>query len=380
MKCMNKRVGLITYHAAYNYGSVFQAYALSKAIQGLGYDCEIINYRMQSQRDYYQLYRTKYGVKTLIKDLMKLPLHNERKERNAKFEKFIKKFPLSAEIQEPEKAIETMNKYPVIVSGSDQIWNKHSCELHWSDWKYMDPYLLRGYKGKKLSYASSYGNMSSSELNRIAQDIRNIEFVSMRESSSAKTMSKLLNRNIPWVVDPTFLLHSSDWKGLMSTSKKNSEPYIFYYALDSYKQMIERRKVLLRISEKYNMKIHVLAPRAYYSPKKGKIVLVPALGPEEFLSELQNADVVITDSYHGTILSINLQKEVYSLCTEGGSEFRKTDILANLGLQDRIISSVDQIANTNFAPINYSAVNEKLDNYREKSLDYLKMALEEAFR
>lgn len=375
-----KKVGLITYHAAYNYGSVFQAYALCKKVNNLGYDCKIINYRMPSQQAYYAMYRTQFGLKTFIKDLLKLPIHKERKIRSEKFEQFIQKMPLTAETVEPEETLELMKEYPVVLSGSDQIWNKHSCELHWSDWKYMDPYLLRGYKGKKLSYASSYGNMSSSELNRIAQDIRNIEFVSMRESSSAKTMSKLLNRNIPWVVDPTFLLHSSDWKGLMSTSKKNSEPYIFYYALDSYKQMIERRKVLLRISEKYNMKIHVLAPRAYYSPKKGKIVLVPALGPEEFLSELQNADVVITDSYHGTILSVNLQKEVYSLCAEGGSEFRKTDILANLGLQDRIISSVDQIASTNFAPINYSAVNEKLDHCREKSLDYLKMALEEAFR
>ena len=375
-----KKVGLITYHAAYNYGSVFQAYALCKKVNNLGYDCKIINYRMPSQQAYYAMYRTQFGLKTFIKDLLKLPIHKERKIRSEKFEQFIQKMPLTAETVEPEETLKLMKKYPVVLSGSDQIWNKHSCEMNRTDWKYMDPYLLKGYTGYKLSYASSVGNMKSEELDIISPAIEQFQHIAMRESSSAVVMSKLLNRNIPWVVDPTFLLQDSDWKNLTSNVKKSRDHYIFYYALDSYKQMKERRKVLLAISKKFGRPIHVLAPRVYYAPEKGKIDLVPALGPEEFLAEIQNADAIITDSYHGTILSVNLQKEVYSLCAEGGSEFRKTDILANLGLQDRIISSVDQIANTNFAPINYSAVNEKLDHCREKSLDYLKMALEEAFR
>lgn len=372
------RIGLITYHAAYNYGSVFQAYALCKKVNDLGYSCEIINYRMPSQRSYYALYRTQYGIKTFIKDILKLPLHHERIERNHKFEQFIQKMPLSAETVEPEETLELMKQYPVVLSGSDQIWNKHSCEMDRSDWKYMDPYLLKGYSGYKLSYASSVGNMDAGELNMIASAIREFQHVAMRESSSTEVMSKLLGKDIPWVVDPTFQLRDTDWKELTTGVEKRSGRYIFYYALDSFKQMKERRKALLAISEKYGMPIHVLAPRVYYSPEAGKIELVPALGPEEFLAEIADAEMVITDSYHGTILSVNLQKDVYSLCAEGGSEFRKTDILNNLGLRDRIVTSVDQVAEEH-KPIDYNAVNEKLDKYREKSLNYLKTALEEAF-
>lgn len=44
---MEKKVGVITYHSAYNFGSVLQAYATQKVVQELGYEVKIINYRMR---------------------------------------------------------------------------------------------------------------------------------------------------------------------------------------------------------------------------------------------------------------------------------------------------------------------------------------------
>ena len=70
-----ENIAIITYHAAYNYGSVLQAYATQFIVEKLGYGAEIINYRMQEQNYIYSLYRTKYGLKTFLKDLMQLPIH-----------------------------------------------------------------------------------------------------------------------------------------------------------------------------------------------------------------------------------------------------------------------------------------------------------------
>lgn len=44
------------------------------------------------------------------------------------------------------------------------------------------------------------------------------------------------------------------------------------------------------------------------------IEMHPDVGPEEFLELIYNANMIVTDSYHGTILAVNLNKEVYSLC------------------------------------------------------------------
>lgn len=80
-------------------------------------------------------------------------------------------FNLSVECVEPEDVYALWDKYDIIISGSDQIWNKMSNELANVSWKYMMPYLLYGYMGKKVSYASSIGNMSDEDLLKIIPEV-----------------------------------------------------------------------------------------------------------------------------------------------------------------------------------------------------------------
>lgn len=51
-----KKIGIITFHASHNYGSMLQAYALQQVILGMGYDCEIINFRSATQKSNISLY------------------------------------------------------------------------------------------------------------------------------------------------------------------------------------------------------------------------------------------------------------------------------------------------------------------------------------
>lgn len=88
--------------------------------------------------------------------MLNIPCYKRRKIRQENYEKLIKNwFNLSVECVEPEDVYALWDKYDIIISGSDQIWNKMSNELANVSWKYMMPYLLYGYMGKKVSYASS---------------------------------------------------------------------------------------------------------------------------------------------------------------------------------------------------------------------------------
>lgn len=40
-----KKVGVLTFHMAHNYGAMLQAYALTMEVKKLGYNCEVIDYR-----------------------------------------------------------------------------------------------------------------------------------------------------------------------------------------------------------------------------------------------------------------------------------------------------------------------------------------------
>lgn len=369
---------LITYHSAYNFGSALQAYATQQILEQLGCHVEIINYRLKEQKDFYQrLYRTKYGLKAAVNDLTMLPVHKKRKERAEAFEEFFTTyFTLSSEVSEPRDVKELWSCYDTVISGSDQIWNKHSCELEHNSWNYMDPYLLKGYSGRKVSYASSVGNMSDDELQRIAPYIKEFNSVAMRENASAKKMKALLGMPATHVLDPTFLLSAAEWiKKLGLKQREEGEKYILFYSLSGFKPAIERIQAVSRMAQKSDCKVRMVTP-FFYLPFLGKrFEWHHEYGPLEFINALLNARCIVTDSYHGTILSVNMRKNFYSLCIRGGSDFRKTDILEQLGLSDRIIYDVHKLPPRQNGPIDYTAAHNKLDKMREHSIEYLKNSL-----
>ena len=373
-----KKLSIITYHSAYNFGSVLQAYATQQALANLGYSAELINYRMIEQKNfYYPLYRTKYGIKTWVKDSIQLPCQTKRIERRERFEKFFSDyFMLTPEISEPEDALAQMSNYDTAISGSDQIWNKHSCELENNDWRYMEPYLLKGFKGRKISYASSIRNMTDSELRNILPELCNFDALAFRESDSSNKIESLINRHVETVLDPTFLLKKNEWIESLKLEKKNDEKFILAYFLCGLNQLIEILPNLSKLAQKLNCKVKLVSPFAYVPYFNKRIEYHPEFGPLEFLNALHNAEVVVTDSYHGTVLSVNFGKAFYSICRSDVPDNRKTDILARLGLLNRTVDDIKKVPELEWPEIDYMAIYEKIDSMRLHSLNYLKTAIE----
>ena len=373
---MKKDIALITFHAAYNYGSMLQAYATQETVNRLGGNCAIINYRMKEQKDYYALLRSKYGLTTLAKDIVLIPFMRKRKLAADRYEDFINnKLNVTEEFSEPEDIGRIWDEYEITISGSDQIWNKHAFELEHNDWKYMYPYLLKGFQGKKVSYASSIGGMSDSELEMIIPYLNQFDSISVREDKIKSKLEKVLNTKIHSVLDPTFLLSSSEWINNLSLKKKEQEPYILYYSLRGYKLAIPRLKVLKELARQKKCKIKVITPSFYIPYFDSHFEYLFDLGPIEFLEELYNASMVVSESYHGTILAINFNKDVYSIVGKVGAEYRKSELLKKLGMEDRIIYNVDELLSEK-EDIDYKKVNERIAINKALSIDYLTNALE----
>ena len=371
------KIGLITYHAAYNYGSVLQAYATQCAVETLGHSVEIINYRMKEQRKVYGLYRAKYGWRVFLKDLLQIPVHAKRILRKERFEHFFVTYmKLSPEYTVPKEIIKSWNQYDAVISGSDQIWNKHSLELENNTWEYMQPYLLEGYNGKKISYASSIANMTNEEMDIIINNVRSFDAVSLRENSSVKRVEDLYDLKAVNVLDPTFLLSREEWIKRLHLGCDSQEKYILFYSLEGIHNFRENVRIVNQVAKNKGCKLVVVTPFAYLKIRDDNVNMMPELGPIEFLEMINNAESVITSSYHGTILSINFGKDVYSLCKNSGSEFRKTDILNRLGLSDRIVENTGDLLKKEYKPIEYEQVQEKLWELLNESMEYLSNAIE----
>lgn len=367
-------VGIITYHSAYNFGSALQAFATQSVIEQCGYGAEIVNYRMKSQRAHYRIIRVT-GPRAFINDLGMLSLYNQKVLRQERFEKFFSLFlNMGEEFQNPED-FTRHTSFSTIVSGSDQIWNKHSNELKHVDWKFMNPYLLKDFEGKRVSYASSIADMQGEELNHLKNELIRFESISMRESSGADKIGKLLHRRVATVLDPTLLLTRCDWDIRLSLNDlNNAKRYVLFYSLAD-RCVIEKYKSILEVYETSGFDVKYITPYAKV-PFMEKFQNCLDFGPIEFLTALKNADVVITDSYHGTLFSINFHKDFYSINGLYSSDIRKTEILQQLGLQNRISSWQSGFNDLDKEEINYARVDEILKLKREESIQYLKKALD----
>lgn len=78
---MTKKVGIITYHRAYNYGSALQSYALNKYIRGCGCIVETIDLQTKKQADIYKLYERVDSILSIVRNLLSFMRQRELKSK-----------------------------------------------------------------------------------------------------------------------------------------------------------------------------------------------------------------------------------------------------------------------------------------------------------
>ena len=136
------RTGLITFHFAHHYWAQLQAYATMKAIQGLGHDCEIIDYRLPHTTRTNQLFKKGGGVRGMASDAHTALHYGAFQRRFQRFEAFVaEQMKLSPERYTAFDQLQAAPPaYDVYVAGSDQIWNPYIFQD-----KQFDPSFLLGF-------------------------------------------------------------------------------------------------------------------------------------------------------------------------------------------------------------------------------------------
>ena len=167
------KIGIITFHASFNYGSMLQAYALHKVLSDMGHDAEIINFRSMAQKEMYHhpiILSSKEWPKILL--IMHYLLHAYRYflqiRKWNKYNTFLNKYLVhTKEFNTVEELKEQDFQYDYLVIGSDQIWNtkcRDFSEAFWGN--------FCNEKVKKVAYAPSMGsNPASLDIEYIKYEI-----------------------------------------------------------------------------------------------------------------------------------------------------------------------------------------------------------------
>ncbi len=298
------KAGLITFHQADNYGAVLQASALLKYINNNICNCELIDYLpntmgVPDNRFIRRLLR--FGKKTCLYFLE----HNKAVKRN-RFEKFRKKnYILSKNRYYGDEMIQkNPPEYDVLISGSDQIFN---LTLSKNSVSY---YLSFSDKVRKISYGSSFGrcDISKTEEQAICKYLSTFDALSVREKSAICLLKKYIDVHATNVTDPVFLINKDEWGKMADEKAVPSQKYIFVYAMENTEGL---RNTVDAIFKKYNLPIIKVSGGCTLDGING--MEDEKCGPRQFLAYIKNAEVVITNSFHGMAFSHIFEKKFFAI-------------------------------------------------------------------
>lgn len=365
------KTGLVTFYHIHHYGALLQAAATQRAVEELGHQCEIIDYYVNQNNG---LFRKPTGIGSAAADVHTALHYKMLKDRYDRFEQFSRDhLRISGHLYESFAELAGAElPYDAILSGSDQIWNPKI----FPDGRF-DPVFFGAFSEKrKVAYAPSFAipripEEMEEELRGYLSDFTHL---SARETQGQAIIRDVTGQNVPVVLDPTLLLNRAQWSAMANAPESYPKGgYILCYCISKPGPLAP---YIRRLAEETGLPVVQLCGIRRKVHPAAKCVL--DAGPAEFLALFQNAAYVCTNSFHGTVFSVQFQKPFFTAVAPAElaapERSRTFSILSRLGLTDRIIGKGDT-ADLD-AEIDWQSVEKKLDAARGASLRYLRAALE----
>lgn len=366
------KVAVITRHAISNYGSLLQAYATQKIFEKLGNSCEIIDY-IREDESYKNHEKTLLKQKpdwnnNLIKRLIYLALRQPESifsgrmfaTERIKYLKLTKNYDSFQQLR---------NNPPVAdlyVTGSDQVWGPTEDGSH-------DPAYCLAFTpdyAKRISYAASFGRTAMTEETAAyyTYNLKRYAAVAVREDSAVE-LTRQFGIKAEQVLDPTLLLSADEWRKL--SGKNKSSKYVLVYQLHNDPKLGEYAK---KVANAMGLPLIRISTHLHQITRQGKFIWNPDIA--EFISYIDGATCMITDSFHGTAFAINLNTPFVEVLPNNSTGTRNQSILKLTGLSNRILRDTEDVALASQV-IDFKPVNQIIEIERQRSIDVLKTMIGE---
>ena len=377
------KIAILTLPLHANYGGILQCYALQTVLEGMGHQVTVLNRRWPGPNARLVARRFASIAKCIVKKYLlghkdialmspwadDYNIHKPseaEKKRHTEIRRFIKEYihltkPLrsSDELREYVEA----NEVDCIVVGSDQVWR----EIYGPCIEdYFLGFLPEGDKRVKVTYAASFGTadspISEDHLKKCIPLAKRFSSISVREQSGVKVMKDIFGLDAKLHLDPTLLLSAEQYK---FPAKDVEKGCLVSYILDETEDKIA-------ISQEVSKELHFKNKKLRLDATSQDDVVLPSI--EDWLSSFANAEFVVTDSFHGCVFSIINHKPFIAIANKDRGLERFTSLLGTFGQMDRLIFDyqdfISKIALL-LRSIDYTTVNNKLQEIKQESVDYL---------
>lgn len=372
------KIGILTlYHDNHNYGGLLQSYALCKVLNDLGYDARQISYVLSSGYPEYntskaRIKRALRPVSEISKYLIYGGWYKAYTERCRNLLDFEHSIPHTEEVT-AQNIIKLNSYFDTFVCGSDQIWNP----IGWQDTLFLS-FVKPG--KKKIAYSASMArdSFAKEDAEYALRMMHGFTAISLREEQSIKALRQWDSGfNAEVMPDPTMLLNRDQWSAIES-DRKPCNHYIFAYFLG---KDLSQREQAIQYAKEHGVKIFFingLDKENRNWEKANKEYMLDHVSVPDFLSLINKADLVITDSFHGAVFSSIFQTNfiVMNRFQSGDKESMNSRIEALMRILgiNRIVSELDIYDNKKNFPlseIEKKNINSALIKQRQKGIEFL---------
>ena len=363
------RIGILTFHRAENFGATLQAYALQTYLSQQGHEAIIIDYRCPAIEMSYDLYNPRIILsrKNVIISLKSyLCRFKNIKDRILKKKRFERFWSTNYHLTNSFNSIKSDIGFDAYITGSDQVWNLHL--TNGIDNMFFLSFPMKE-GAKKISYAASSENDPNGLLQKnkdaICRLLSSFDHISVREDFLKAELNEIVDMPITVCMDPTFLLDKK-YYAVLSKKPMINDKYVLVYHMTPKKEAV---KLADRIASTRGYKVIEVfgGYKNYRDSERYKC----DLGPSEILGYIQNAEIVITTSFHGLALSVIMNKEFWVINHSGN--YRQKNLLNLLDLNDRLINKHEECPIDEL--IDYARLKSVLAVSIEKSKQFIIEAL-----
>lgn len=383
------KIGILTFHKAYNYGAFMQCYTLSSELKKLFPTdvIEVVDFCSYNLINDYEkstlkkilgdkrtngktplLMITKRLLKTIFnfKRLRKTKIANKQIQMN--FQSSWDFLPLSKEKLVSDDPLEFYNaiqgKYDVLIVGSDAVWNDNQ-----TSWPNL--YLLHDITDcYKFSYAAStygmdYLSRSKQYSDYVKESLQQFHFVGVRDAVTADYVKYCSNGFVQPVhtCDPSFLLDLSE----LEVDIKELKSKLHAQGVSFVKPIIGlmcsdwlAKAARENLGDEYEY-VSVYTHNGYED------VFLDNLSPFEWARVFSLFDATITHFFHGTLFSI--KNGTLTFAIEKSSYYKNNyttkieDVLVRLKIEEQCYYEFDQMNEESWVKID----NKIKNNNREQT-------------
>lgn len=356
------RVGILSMQQITNYGSFLQAYGLKSMIENLGHKVEFINIIPGEQLPQYRI--GKFHKLNLMLKRLKVKHPLKQLQCTLKLHKrFDKEFKPELGVRDNDAT----THYDTVVIGSDEVFN-----VAQATWFGFSPQLFgEGLNTDKvISYAGCFGATTIDKLRelridgRIGSLLRQMESISVRDKNSSEVVKALTGKTPYLHVDPVI---AYDFEKELRLPETNEE-YMLIYTYPGRMNNPDEIEGITTYARKHNLKIVAIGNYFDWVDE----VVTPH--PFEVLGYFKKANCIVTDTFHGTVMSLKYNRP-FATIVRGMNSNKLSGLLEQFSLSHRIVRNMIDLEVILDSPIDYPMVNDIISAEQARTKEYLNSQL-----